>query len=494
MDPEEDSKRYKDLSDYSEPFQHNEPDGKPPAQQNNSAVTEDPFNYGAFRYNEPDGKAEDLDLLRASDVRAKSLQSASATQKKRVALDTESLERDNSRHGLEWENANKAAKTTLKQSKIKSQDSSDATQNVTGNYVKDFPEDFAVSWSAMLGQNAAAMEYQKKLENGTREPEQGDEDIASFDESFPKLESTIEPQVFTPALHKIEPALNRGSSLLDSQKRADRLRTLADPYSTEPQGLELSYLQECGGKATGPTFVRTYGTVSDAVSAAATQAKAASKAAEPAKEAAPEPSYYKILAFDPTTNSISTAETSSLAIDSSVPLTPPEAMMRLSNPVKFFPHLAPLQAQGYEIVSGNGDVLVFRKVRNAQQGTISTHSTTEQATRYQPPRVNPIDMMGSQPVTPHSYSASPTGFVNFEDDSAEVDQKPPPPYRGGYGASGAGPAASGFAADEEPKRAGKTKKVLLGAAWVGGISYAFGTVGQYFRTGGADGKGPGGRL
>ncbi|KAM0328261.1 hypothetical protein ACHAQA_005670 [Verticillium albo-atrum] len=478
IDPEEASKQYKDLSDYSEPFKHNEPDGKPPVQQNKTTLTDDLATYGAFRYNEPDGRAEDLDAQRARSSH------------------TASLERDSSRYRQDWENATRAAKTTLKQSKIKSQKQSEPSSNLTGNYARDFPEESAVSWSALLGQNAAATQYQNKLENSTQEPEKGDEEIASFDESFPKLETALDRQAtsFTRGFAKIEPSLNRGTSFLDSQKRADRLQTLADPYSTEPQGLELSYLQECGGKPTGPTFVRTYGTVSDAASAAATQAKAASAAPEPAKEAVPEPSYYKILAYDATTKSISTAETSSLAIDSSTPLTPPEAMMRLSNPAKFFPHLAPLQAQGYEIVSGNGDVLVFRKVRDAEIEPARSSTTTEKATRYQPPRVNPIDMMGSQPVTPHSYSASPTGFVNYDDASAEVDQKPPPPYRATFGTQGAGPAASGFAADEEPKKAGKAKKMLLGAAWVGGISYAFGTVGQYFRTGGTDGKGSSGRF
>jgi hypothetical protein len=34
------------------------------------------------------------------------------------------------------------------------------------------------------------------------------------------------------------------------------------------------------------------------------------------------------------------------------------------------------------------------------------------------------------------------------------------------------------------------KRVLIGGAWVAGISYALGVVGEYFTTGGVDGKGP----
>jgi hypothetical protein len=106
---------------------------------------------------------------------------------------------------------------------------------------------------------------------------------------------------------------------------------------------------------------------------------AASAEAQPITEL-PEPTIYKILAYDPTMQSISTADTTSIVADSASPLTPAEVLLRLSNPTKFFPHFEPLQAQGYEIVSGSGDVLVFRKVRPAGAGPTGTKS--EEVSEY----------------------------------------------------------------------------------------------------------------
>jgi hypothetical protein len=40
------------------------------------------------------------------------------------------------------------------------------------------------------------------------------------------------------------------------------------------------------------------------------------------------------------------------------------------------------------------------------------------------------------------------------------------------------------------KRAGLPKRMAIGAAWVAGVSYALGVMGEYFKTGGADGLGP----
>ncbi len=66
------------------------------------------------------------------------------------------------------------------------------------------------------------------------------------------------------------------------------------------------------------------------------------------------PTVYKILAYDPTMQTISVAETTSVVPDLASPLRPTEALLRLSNPTKFFPHFAPLQAEGFEIVAGGG--------------------------------------------------------------------------------------------------------------------------------------------
>jgi len=204
-----------------------------------------------------------------------------------------------------------------------------------------------------------------------------------------------------------------------------------------------------------------------------------------------EPTLYKILAYDPTMQSISTAETTSIVTDSSGPLTPAEVLLRLSNPAKFFPHFQPLQSEGYEIVSGSGDVLVFRKVRPALPKGTKVESetvTSEKVQKYK--TTNPIDGMQSSPVAATGNFASPTGFVNH--DLPGVSETP---FKSNIDVRREEPVFSGKSNWEEGERTrqksrGKGKRVLIGAAWVAAASYAVGVVAEFFKTGGVDGKGP----
>jgi hypothetical protein len=199
-----------------------------------------------------------------------------------------------------------------------------------------------------------------------------------------------------------------------------------------------------------------------------------------------EPTVYKILAYDPTMQEINTAETTSIVPDSASALTPAEVLLRLSNPAKFFPHFQPLQAEGYEIVSGSGDVLVFRKVRSAgPQG-----SKSESASALKRKATNPIDGMQSSPVAATGNFASPTGFVNHDLPVAD------PPFKSNIDVRREEPVFSGKSNWQEdsgstrPKSKGRGKRLLIGAAWVAGCSYAIGVVAEFFRTGGIDGQGP----
>lgn len=129
-----------------------------------------------------------------------------------------------------------------------------------------------------------------------------------------------------------------------------------------------------------------------------------------------QPQIYKILAYDPVMQVIDTAETTSIVPDSSVPLTPAEAILRVSNPARFFPHFAPLQAQGFEIVSGSGDVLIFRKVRDVVQAPDEASKISGAAAfSTRDASVNPIDMTGGSDYNVAAGRfASPTGFVNYD--------------------------------------------------------------------------------
>ncbi|KAG9241910.1 hypothetical protein BJ878DRAFT_427071 [Calycina marina] len=210
-------------------------------------------------------------------------------------------------------------------------------------------------------------------------------------------------------------------------------------------------------------------------------------------EMSTEPTRYKVLAYDPVMQSIDIAETTSEVHDSASPLTPAEVLLRLSNPAKFFPHFKTLQSQGYEIVSGNCDVLVFRQGREA--GSIIPELEFKAATTsYSAPArhtMNPID--GMQPIAATGNFASPTGFVNYdrltvEDDfsrnfKSNIDVRREEPVLSGRS------SRSDDDGEQRPKM-GLGKRVLVGGAMVSGASYAIGVVADYFQTGGEDGKGP----
>ncbi|GAB1319692.1 Serine-threonine rich protein [Madurella fahalii] len=206
-----------------------------------------------------------------------------------------------------------------------------------------------------------------------------------------------------------------------------------------------------------------------------------------------EPNLYKILVYDPTMQCIEVAETTSVVPDSSSPLTPAEVLLRMSNPARFFPHFAPLQAQGFEIVSGSGDVLIFRKVREAvpraQQPEETSSVTTETVTTHT--AVNPIDKTGGRLdyTVAASRFASPTGFVNY--DLPPPAAAPTERFESGINVRREEPVFSGRKT-ESGKREHRSlpKRAVVGAAWLAGISYSLGVVGEYFRTGGTDGKGP----
>ncbi|KAK4248344.1 hypothetical protein C7999DRAFT_40484 [Corynascus novoguineensis] len=156
----------------------------------------------------------------------------------------------------------------------------------------------------------------------------------------------------------------------------------------------------------------------------------------------PSPNHYKILVYDPTKQCIETAETTSTVPDSAAPLTPAEILLRISNPAKFFPHFAPLQAQGFEIVSGSGDVLIFRKVRGGIPTAETGASSASSVTAMSP-------AVGEKERT--SSTAGPVG--------------------------------------KKGKRS-LPKKVAVGAVCLAGSAYSVGVVSEYFKNGGVDGKGP----
>lgn len=124
------------------------------------------------------------------------------------------------------------------------------------------------------------------------------------------------------------------------------------------------------------------------------------------------PSSYRILAYDPSTQRVSSAKTTSMTahVDEKT-LSLVEALSRLATPAKFLPHFASLQNSGYEIVSGSTNVLIFKKVRPAKPAShVAEDSSPTTIDDKYPRHTNPIDGTTTQT----GNFASPTGFVNHD--------------------------------------------------------------------------------
>ncbi|KAI1802040.1 hypothetical protein F4811DRAFT_573488 [Daldinia bambusicola] len=394
--------------------------------------------------------------------------------------------------GLQKLNLNDASQLSSAQGRQQSSQS-----GLTGNYVRDFPEEFSGSWGTPDGKTAYIQETEKQHS-----------DQLSKSTNSEKLETSLDRQQTEPKLEAgpNQPEVRSTRRMFDHYSRA---QAEVDPYSKEPQGLETSYTRECDGEQQPLTFAKTYGGESREAVPETVSAEDASQRIldlkplyfrDPEVDGRPpnlslesditpepntttEPTVYKILAYDPTMQKIDVAETTSVVPDQASPLSPAEVLLRLSNPTKFFPHFAPLQAEGFEIVSGSGDVLVFRQVRPAKATSQGGASP-----------VNPIDMMGKPAALPNAAAfVSPTGFINYDVPQAEEEPQAPA-FRSNIDVRREEPVFSGPKSTRDEARAhaknGVGKRVLIGGAWVAGISYALGVVSEYFITGGTDGRGP----
>lgn len=587
MTPEE-------LGVYRKPYQHNEPDGKPVEQvESFPAPTQEDLDLyrkpttvpgparcsksqgrtrvelpnaisskrlSAFRTKDTDTR-EDLDLLRPEDVRARSgIAKSSKTETvrekeaKRKALE-EDYNKAAERESVSWtdiiaDQERYKRNAALLHGQTKAAATKSEGKKMTGNYTRDFPEDFATTWTArndtLVPKTLAdpwgfsntpqglELSYQQEKEIEIQAKENENTSAVSSQESFSRLPSTPRIQTALDRSRSPNPAANCDAS----------------GYSREPCGLETSYKDECiengdpepaifNSSYSKPTTEadskevdqKTKGERRDAYKALVREIREiyeskygpinskhhqqkASISAKPATDRIsdlsrvivdvqranqhlsrvrseiqkqlhsteiklpekvavsalpPAPTLYKILAYDSTMQEVNIAETTSIVEDHSSILTPAEVLLRLSNPAKFFPHFAPLHNDGFEIVSGSGDVLVFRKVRDG--APISN--------------VKASAAVASSTATTNATAAA----ASAENTSNTIGR-----FKSGIDVRREEPVFSGGRAAWEGSESGKSKggagkRLLIGAGWVAVCSYAVGVVTEFFTTGGADGAG-----
>lgn len=419
---------YKDLDEYGA-VRHNEPDGKP-------SLRPDAVARGLGEYDSKAGPQDTRNGPQSSITYPLSHRNSGADPEP-METNTETLTAESIRAATLRRAYELSQEHQMEQSEdqVASLDS-EPTANLTGNYVRDFPEEFSVSWSTASSSSKSGLLPNRAQDSGVAEAqsaaldaEQDGAELRSMDECFPSKEG------------RVQPCLDRAVS--------------RDPYSHEPQGLETSFAEECGLDSL-PTLEKHY----------------TSKSA-----AADEPSSYKILAYDSALQTISIAEATTSVEASESPSTLADVLLRLSNPSKFLPHFEGLQAQGYEVVSGSGDVLIFRKVREATAAAaVAGEGAGSGFVNVGSPRVNPIDMMGRSAV---SNFASPTGFVNYETLSESMDkQKQEKQEKGGPAVERVEETVKTRAPAGHGKKRRLGRKLALGTAGVAGSAYAVSMLGE----------------
>lgn len=307
-------------------------------------------------------------------------------------------------------------------------------------------------------------------------------------------------------------------------ERQSRSKRMLDSRDTIQDVLEATKR----GERKASEFLKTVGWVSDRAKALgqSNEAVPSPTSPEPTSTAPPAslherpapvpPTLYKVLAHDPLTGKVSIASTTSSAASSAeAPLSVSEALLRLSSPARFLPHFASLRQAGYEIVSGSGDVLVFKKVRDAGSAAIekdaavedsiaptgaaegtATHNSTSSSPdpSVATPELVSISSPGQAfsprsaptpnplPAPAHWPLANPANIVRRQEAvfSGSPRWRPRQKHDNGNG------RPKSFR--HRARRA--AKRVLWVGAWTAGCCYAVGVAAEYFRTGGAGGGGP----
>ncbi|KAF4212448.1 hypothetical protein CNMCM8980_006358 [Aspergillus fumigatiaffinis] len=173
---------------------------------------------------------------------------------------------------------------------------------------------------------------------------------------------------------------------------------------------------------------------------------------------------YRVLVYDPSALQVVEAETSSSLQSTDKLLSPAEVLSRLSHPAKFVPYLAKMHDDGYEIVSGGENIIVFRKA--SESGSVMRSKTSSRGgfAERLTPRSDPDENV--QAATAPSDSSPNPAIVSTTDAS-----------------KGAGHAKAWSRVRTALRR------MLIGGVATAGTCYAVGVVVEYFRTGGEDGLG-----
>ncbi|KAH8690882.1 hypothetical protein BGW36DRAFT_389523 [Talaromyces proteolyticus] len=217
------------------------------------------------------------------------------------------------------------------------------------------------------------------------------------------------------------------------------------------------------------------------------------------------PTVYRVLAYDPTNSEIVLAETTSSIHASERTLPPSEVMLHINNPAKFLPYFAKMKADGYEIVSGSDNILVFGKTKSdASPSSHTANSVSTKASDAQTSMETEDSILNlDDAIQSTNRLERTTKTDSTTKQTPRLVRRQETIYTGGPPNWSPYPPLppsqdvnenSTETKEEPPRRSSSVRKAirrmfLTGTATAGTI-YAIGVLCEYFRTGGQDGLGP----
>ncbi|KAJ5617563.1 hypothetical protein N7537_002677 [Penicillium hordei] len=184
---------------------------------------------------------------------------------------------------------------------------------------------------------------------------------------------------------------------------------------------------------------------------------------------APSPKFH-VLAFDTSTSHVSVAHADSFfGVDEDSDSRPSEILSRLHNPAKFLPYFEKMQEDGYEIATGGGNILVFRKTqstpRHLPSNTAREEGPAMHAEIAQHLRHDSMDSAATYARAPWQSTSEPPSAT----ESPSPEPKPTTKSESSFRKTG--------------------RRMLIAATATASTCYAIGVMTEFFRTGGNDGRG-----
>ncbi|KAJ5807065.1 hypothetical protein N7474_010657 [Penicillium riverlandense] len=195
---------------------------------------------------------------------------------------------------------------------------------------------------------------------------------------------------------------------------------------------------------------------------------------------------YRILSYDVTSKQVTTAEADSF-FGSGESRTPNQVLSRLHNPSKFTPYLEQLHKDGYEIATGGGDILVLRKFESSMPG--AQDSSELAAANAEIAKHIRHDSLQSTPQNNKSrvvtrqetvFTGGPPNWSPWPPTSAAAKNE-----------AELGTLSQSRSSSSSSTSASHTalRRMLLAGTATAASCYALGVVTEFFRTGGAEGRG-----